>query len=295
MDFLISDIFLLVIALIALIFASVTDIKKREVPNWLSFSLIFTALTIRALASLATLQFYYFGYSLLTLALFFLLSAILYYTKFFAGGDAKLLIALAIIFATTPSYLPQITLSQTTNVFLEPFLLSFLINIFAIGSIYTIIFIIFFAIKNKKKFSKEFKRVYTKTKILRIVFSILVIISLGVSFFFNLFFFVVILTLIFPYIYIATKAIENISMIKEVSAEKLTEGDWLAQEIKLKNKTIKPSVHGLSKKEIELLKKEKKKVLIKHGIPFVPVFLISTIITILFGNLLILLVTVFFV
>lgn len=295
MNFLISDIFLLVTAIMALIFASITDIKKREVPNWLSFSLIVIALAVRALAALTTLQLYYFSHSLLALALFFILSAILYYTKFFGGGDAKLLIGLAIIFATTPSYLQQIALNQTTDIFLEPFLLSFLINIFAIGSIYSIIFITFFAIKNKKKFSKEFKKAYSETKVLRMTFSALAILSLGISFFFNLFFFVVILALIFPYIYIATKATENISMIKEVSPQELTEGDWLAQEIKLKNKIIKPSVYGLSKKEIELLKKEKKKVLIKYGIPFVPVFLISTIITILFGNLLIFLLTGFLV
>ncbi|MCX8193916.1 MAG: prepilin peptidase [Candidatus Pacearchaeota archaeon] len=288
MNLLISDIFLLTITLIALIFASITDIKKREVPNWLSFSLMVIALAIRAFAALTTSQHHYFYYALIALVLFFLLSSILYYTKFFAGGDAKLLIALAIIFATTPSYLPETELTKTIDIFSKPFLLSFLINVFAIGSIYSFIFIIFFAIKNKKKFSKEFEKVFNRTKTLRISFLALAFISLMVSFFFNIFFFIFALTLIFPYIYIITKATENISMIKKVSAYELTEGDWLVEKIKLKNKIIKPSVHGLSLEEIKLLKKSNKKVLIKYGIPFVPVFLISLICTILLGDLFIL-------
>ncbi|MEM4153132.1 MAG: A24 family peptidase [Candidatus Pacearchaeota archaeon] len=293
MDLLISDILLLIITAAYLIFASITDIKKREVPNWLSFSLIAIALTIRGLAALITLQFYYFVYAIISLVLFFSLSAILYYTKFFGGGDAKLLIALAIAFATTPLYLSKTTPNQV-NIFSEPFLLGFLINIFTIGSIYSIIFVIFFAIKNKKKFSKEFKKIFDQTKTLRTSFLILASISLIISFFFNVFFLIFILTLTFPYIYITIKAAENTSMIKKVSPSNLTEGDWLVQPIKLKNQKINPSVHGLSKRDIVLLKKHNKKVLIKYGLPFVPVFLISLICTILFGDLLILLIRAIF-
>ena len=67
----------------------------------------------------------------------------------------------------------------------------------------------------------------------------------------------------------------NDCMIKKVDSENLVEGDWLYKDIKIKNKVIKSKWDGLSKEEIRLIKMSKKNVLIKQGIPFVPVFLIS--------------------
>lgn len=290
MNILISDILISSIAIVWLIFACVTDIKKREVPNWLSFSLIAIAFAIRALTAILTSQTYYFSYTIIAFILFFLLANLLYYIKFFGGGDAKLLIALAVVFATSPSFIPS-TIPLT-----EPFLLSYLINTFTIGAIYSLIFIVFFAIKDKKNFSKEFKKINKENKTMQLYFIIIAIICFILAFFTGFFIFIAlcIITLVFPYIFIIAKATENVSMIRSVPSKELTEGDWLAQKVKLKKIIIKPSVHGLSLEEIKILRKNKKNVLIKYGIPFVPVFLISLICTLLFGDLLILLIKVFF-
>jgi Flp pilus assembly protein protease CpaA len=43
------DLFLIILAGIWLVIASLQDIKKREVPNWLNFSLIIFALGYRAI------------------------------------------------------------------------------------------------------------------------------------------------------------------------------------------------------------------------------------------------------
>lgn len=67
----------------------------------------------------------------------------------------------------------------------------------------------------------------------------------------------------------------------------VTIGDWLYEEVKIGKKNIKPYWEGLSEKEVELIRKSNKKVLIKQGIPFVPGFLIAFILLILFwGNML---------
>ena len=84
--------------------------------------------------------------------------------------------------------------------------------------------------------------------------------------------FIMIIMVYFLFIYI--KALE-VCMINLVDARKLQEGDWLERDIRIMGKTIKKSVHGLSNKEIEILKKAGKNVLIKEGIPFTPAFLIS--------------------
>ena len=40
------DVILIILALIVLLIASYTDLKTREVPDWLNYSLIFSALII---------------------------------------------------------------------------------------------------------------------------------------------------------------------------------------------------------------------------------------------------------
>jgi len=67
-------------------------------------------------------------------------------------------------------------------------------------------------------------------------------------------------------------------MIKTVSPDKLTEGDWLETDVTTGKTTIKKSVHGLSREDITLLKKHKQHVTIKEGVPFTPAFLIALII-----------------
>ena len=47
-------IFLVIVGFIGLIFATITDIKKREVPDWLNYSLIAIGLGARGIYSLLT-------------------------------------------------------------------------------------------------------------------------------------------------------------------------------------------------------------------------------------------------
>ena len=82
--------------------------------------------------------------------------------------------------------------------------------------------------------------------------------------------------------------IEDVSLYKFIQTNKLTEGDWLVNDIIKNNKIIcKARNIGLTRQDILNLKKNKiKKVLIKEGIPFVPGFLFGFILTIVFGDLL---------
>jgi len=83
-------------------------------------------------------------------------------------------------------------------------------------------------------------------------------------------------------------------MIKLVNPKELTEGDWIAKDILVKGKYIAgPKDLGIEKKQIKELirlyqKRKIKKVLMKIGIPFVPSFFIAYIITLAYGNLVLL-------
>ncbi|MCL6500443.1 MAG: A24 family peptidase [Candidatus Pacearchaeota archaeon] len=292
----ISDVFLSALALVLLLAASVTDLKKREVPNWLSFSCIGVASAIRAIASVLSGQPLYFLYAIFSFLIFFILANLFYYTRIFGGGDAKLLMALSVLFATNPMFLPitqtflisqsiQTPLSQIIST--EPLLLTFLINSFFLGAIYGLGFSIFSVIKNRNVFWKQFKKENKKIGLFRTLFWLAGLILLTMSFFSSEWFVLIAITLfLIPYLYLFIKTAESVSMIKRLNPSELTEGDWIIQPIKVKGKAIMPSIHGLNKEEIALLRKTKKPVMVKYGLPFVPVFFISLVCAFFFGDLL---------
>jgi hypothetical protein len=77
-------------------------------------------------------------------------------------------------------------------------------------------------------------------------------------------------------------------MIKKISVNKLTEGDWIIENVYYKNRLLyNKNNPGITNSEIKLLKKFNiKYVLIKEGLPFVPSFLLALIISLIFGNIL---------
>ncbi len=293
---LISDILLSSLALTLLLAASYTDLRKREVPNWLSFSFIGIASATRAIASMLSGEALYFLYALCSFVIFFILANLFYYTRIFGGGDAKLLMALSVILATSPVFLPAtqtFIISQSIHTPLshiistEPLLLTFLINLFVLGAIYGLGFSVFSVVKNRKAFWNQFKKGNKKTGLFRTLLWLAAFGFLTLSFFGpREFIFIAIIFFLIPYLYLFIKTAESVSMLKKLRPAELTEGDWIIQPIKVKNRLIMPSIHGLSKEELSLLRKTKKPVVVKYGLPFVPVFLFSFLCALFLGNLL---------
>ncbi len=155
----------------------------------------------------------------------------------------------------------------------------FLFVLFAVGALYSLIYSIFIAEKNKTKFKKEFIKYFKKNKTLLTISIILTTISLIYSLFNPLTLFLVIIFLI-PLLFIYTKSLDKCLTVL-LLPNQLTEGDWLVHDVKINSKIIiKKTVHGLSQKDIQILKKYNLKIKIKQGIPFVPAFLITLIIMI---------------
>jgi preflagellin peptidase FlaK len=294
----IIEILLIAVVIAWFIAASIFDIKTREVPNWLSYSLIIISLTFKLLISIKESNFSYIGYSLLGFIIFFGLANLMYYTKQWGGGDSKLLIAVGVIFASYPSSLLKY-FNPNLN---APFLLIVLLNILISGAVYGLILSFLLSLKNRNKFSKEFKTFIKKNefKKTRNITLILVIILIILSFFLikntNIKYLLIGL-LIFPIIFIYAfsflKSVEKSTMYKLIKIEKLTEGDWIVNSIKDNNKIIYNSKSpGVTKEQIKKLVSLKKKlrieqVLVKEGLPFVPAFLIGIILSLIFGNIII--------
>jgi len=251
--------FLFFLGLIWISFAAIQDIRKREVANWLNYSLIGFALAYRAFFSVLNKDAGFFVYGIVGFAVFFGLAYGFYYGKVFAGGDAKLLMGVG---ALIPF--------ESINDFV---ILGggFLLVLFIIGGIYTLIYSLGIAIANFEMFREHLK--IKKYYLLFVISGIAGIFALMMADFLRgIIFFAVFEMLAFIYVFV--KAVDK-CMIRLKKAGELQEGDWIENDIKLKNYTVKKTVHGLSMEDIKRLRKAKKQIMVKEGIPFIPVFLMA--------------------
>jgi len=267
------NLFLIGIGLFWMLVASIQDIRKREVENWWNFSLIIIVLAFRAFLSIETWNYWYFLWGLIGLFGGFILANLFYYGRLFAGGDAKLLMALGTI-------LP-LSLDWSINLqILVVFLLSFLLAGAVYGMIYSFGMMLARFKNFRKEFSRQFKE-YSKMIIFVEAFSLVLIL---ISAYFNFYLGLALFSIIFlsPILLLYAKAIEEACMIKLVNKHELTIGDWLYKPLKVGNKMIAPNWEGLSEKQLVLIQKKfKGRVFIKQGLPFVPAFLIAFILLLL--------------
>jgi Flp pilus assembly protein protease CpaA len=259
-------IFLWALGFIWILFAMIQDIRNREIADWLNFSLVIFALGFRFFYSLFELQGMSLFYSgLIGFGIFLILGNLFYYSKMFAGGDAKLFMALGAI------------LPFSNNLFnnLEGFFY-FIFIFLIVGAIYGIFFSLWLGFSNFRKFRKQFTKEFKKNKIFVYggVIFFLVFFIFGVLYFSSFIYFSI-LFLFFPFLFLFSKSVDESCMIKKIKTSKLTEGDWLYKDIKIGSKKIKATWNGLSEEEIELLRNKKKFVYVRYGIQFAPVFLIS--------------------
>lgn len=257
-------IFLAVLGIIWIFFAVVQDLKTREIANWLNFSLIIFALGFRFFYSLFIGEFGFFYQGIYGLGIFFIIGNLFYYGRIFAGGDAKLMIALGAVLPFKDN------LYENLN-----FLLIFLAIFLFVGAIYSLIISLWFSFRNFKSFKKEFKKQLIKLKKYYLFGLFVAILLAFLGFVIEIFLIFGVLVFVFLNLYIYAKAVDESSMIRKIKTGNLTEGDWLYKNTKVGRKTIKASWEGLNKQEIGLLKKKYKEIKIRYGIPFSPVFLIS--------------------
>ncbi|MBU2639200.1 MAG: A24 family peptidase [Nanoarchaeota archaeon] len=284
------DLILLILGLAGLLIATYSDKKTTEIPDWLNFSLIASGLSLRALYSITYNDFFYIKIALINLVIFYLIGNIMFYSKQWGGGDAKLLMALSVVFATYPKQLLNIFSPRLDNIYFPAIIF---LNILIIGMIYSLIFTIYISLKHKKDFLREYNLYLKKTKNPRKIILILSILLIVLAIIVNNFlsrislFFIAIAILLFLYLWIYIKSVEKSCMYKTIKPSELIEGDWLTKNIYKNSKLLlKIPMYGLNKEQISLLKKNKiQKVEIKEGIIFTPTFLIATIISLIFGNI----------
>ncbi len=253
--------------LLALITASYTDLKRREVLDWVSYGLIFSALGIRTIYSFEYGFLFLFS-GLLGLLVCFLFSASLYYTHQWGGGDSKLLMGMGAVLGIS------LPLSfQSLN------LIFFFLALLFLGAIYGIIWMLYVAIKTRNVFLKGFLIMLKYYK--RIHYTLIIVGSIFLlgTLFFHLLWPLVIFPLLFFYLFIFVNVTEDCCLFVERRPRELTLGDWLGGDVKI-NGRIFMKAKTLESEDLWKLRKKEgegklKKVLVKEGIPFVPSFLLA--------------------
>ena len=89
---------ILVVTITALAAASFTDIKKREVPDWLNYGLVVFGLGTNLLLSVAFWTWTYIAYSVFGMLALFAIAYFMFYAGQWGGGDSKMLIGLGSVF-----------------------------------------------------------------------------------------------------------------------------------------------------------------------------------------------------
>ncbi|HII71891.1 TPA: prepilin peptidase [Candidatus Woesearchaeota archaeon] len=278
----IAESILFTIVLVALVIGTYTDLKTREVPDWLNYGMVFAGFGLRIIFSIVFHDADYMIHGILGFGAFFAIALLMFYTGQWGGGDAKMVMGLGALIGLELS--------------INAFLIGFIVNIVLFGSLFGLLFSVYLAAIHFRSFSKEFsKRFKEKRKekwfvwlgtIALLVLSVFTPVYIKVP--------VVVLAgiiLVSFYMFIYLKSVESSSMIKWVDPKDLTEGDWVVKDVVVAGKRVcGPKDLGLEMAQIKklmLLKKQNKikRVLIKYGIPFVPSFLIAFVVTYFWGNI----------
>ncbi|MEK6868181.1 MAG: A24 family peptidase [Nanoarchaeota archaeon] len=289
---------------LGLFIGTITDLKTREVPDMLNFGLLFLGFCLSLLASFVYWDFSYIVSSLLGFLFCFLFACLMFYTGQWGGGDAKMLMAMGALIglplsslgslASVFSSLWSLILPSVVSLSSLPFLLLFLFFVFFVGGIYGSVWLFVLLLKHRREFSLRCVVFFTdpKHRVLVVFLHLVSLLLLISSFFLDAilfrllaFFFGIMIPVLF-YGFVAIKILEQIAFVKEIPIAKVTEGDWVANDIIVAGKVIVGKKDlGISREQLDELKllfakKKIKTVAVKYGIPFVPSFFIAFIVTV---------------
>ncbi|MBT3262146.1 prepilin peptidase [Candidatus Woesearchaeota archaeon] len=260
-----------IIAVIVLTIATYTDIKEREVSDWLSWGFVIFALVLRGVMSITQNSYLPILKGLVGFGLFFGVGYLLYRLNQWGGADAKILGGLGALFGIW---------------IVGGFMINFVVNLLLVGAAYGLIYGLILVWKNRAQV-KLVKLKYTKL----LTFTVLILIIIGMFFLPDvqlkiMFLILILLVYAMPYAMVVLTALQTQVLKKWVSPSVLTEGDWISKDVIVKGKVIcARKDNGVSLAQIRKLKRLKvKKVLVMEGIPFLPSFLIAFILTWLGGN-----------
>lgn len=268
------ELFLILIALFGSGFVGLWDLKTSDVPDSVCIAMIAVGLILHTAEGFITGNFFMLTNSIIIGSLFLGFGLLMYFFGQWGGGDGELLVSIGIL-------LPALSVNS-----LFPFPLTYFINMIIIGAIYSIVYVFVLSLRNQ-----DIYRIFFSDLKGNILFKLSVplsILLLLVSLFFNsfIFMFVSLMIALMLCVFVLFKflKISENSFTKKISTKNIKEGDMIGEDIPRLN-IYKKQIKGLTEKEINAIKRTKKYVLVRDGVRYCPVFFISLLFTILYGNI----------
>ena len=270
------------IALIGSLAAGIWDLKTTDIPDKIPHLMMVAGVAIAVAESVLQSNYWILFSSLISGGSLFAIGFLMYYFGQWGGGDAKILSAIGFLIPSIPSQFP--------GKIILPFPISFLFNVFLIGTIYMLSYAVIYAFMNRKLLGIFFKDVKGNQKVIYLgsvaMFACFFIINYFLSTYlldyFNLQIALInsILLLIgtvgIYVIFKFAKIVQDHGFTKKIPISKLKVGDVL-----LENKLFE----GITEKEIKKLKRTGKRfVSVKEGVRFGLAFPLALLFTIYFGD-----------
>jgi len=275
---------LITLAVFLCLLGSLTDIKTREVPDWLNYAGIVIGIGIHAIGAVMLWNGWLLAESLLGFGFAFGIGALMYYTGQWGGGDSKVLMAVGALLGFRPA--------------LDSLFVSFLFWAMITGALYGLLWSVVLMINNWSQYVTAFTQVINtpcKRFVRKCMYAFLLTGIVSIPLVDDAVLQLLLLLVLFgiplyALIFASMKAVEHACMIKTVKPNTITEGDWIAQDVIVDGNYITgPKELGITKEQLALLQKLARKNKIKHvvikvGIPFVPSFLLGLVAALLWGN-----------
>ncbi len=241
---------LLGLSVLVCVLGSFTDLKTREVPDWLNYAGIMIGLGVHTILGVMLWNSWFVLESVLGLGVAFGIGVLMYYTGQWGGGDSKLLMAVGALLGFRP---------MVDNVFV-----AFLFWSVVGGAVYGLAWSVVLMLQNRHQFVKAFKQVLSTSRARFVRKSMYASLAVGIvttpfvtdvslQLLFMLVFFGIPL---YALLFASMKAVEHACMIKKVKPSMLTEGDWIAKEVVVNGNYITgPKELGITKEQLLLLQK----------------------------------------
>jgi Flp pilus assembly protein protease CpaA len=269
------ELLLIAIALIGSLAAGFYDLKTSNIPDSLCIAMIIVGLIIHSAYGFTTGDFSNLINSLMFGGLFLAFGLIMYFTGQWGGGDGELLVALGVL-------LPNLTIVRTYL----PFAISFFINSFFIGAVYSLIYSIILIYRNTD-ISKGFFKSISQPSFLVVIVLLLSLSVVSFSYLkvLSIIFFLSFIMVVF---WKFAKSIEK-GFYRRIPVSKLKVDDMLGEDIP-RLKIYKRLIKGLTKEQVQKIKKVKKYVVVKEGIRYGLTFPLTLIFTLILGDIFLLLI-----
>ncbi len=261
--------------------AAYWDLRYTEFPDWLPYSIIILAIAARGLFSFLLADWWILLDSILVGTTFLAIGLLMYFTRQWGDGDAWLLGALGFLIPDGSGF--------AVRTFL-PFPLAVLFNFLLAALVYLIVYSVILGIKNRgvnRKYAVYLrKEKYRFSAVTAFFFGLswasayaMHALSFSQSSVVQMLALPFLLTFILFFSYYA-KIVEKNLFKRRIRTSELKEGDVV----------LEGKWKGLTSREIATLRKKNRYAWIKEGVRFAPVFLLTMLITVIFGDLIIILI-----